>query len=317
MKRTFVLILTTLIIVSLGDRGIGLYLSQKYEENYCVHAGGDLHAYLKGRSYDIVFVGSSRVNTMINPELISKNAVNVAKPAKHLYYHVAVIDLMDQYGKLPKKKLVLNVEVEDVFLTLRPRLISDVSYLKYYYHSNSLIREIINKNGPLEHVKYYFDCYRFNGENFTVFTNPFQSICTSSEKGFYPLPKGENDQERLLQGIKEMGMLNASGFNPEVVMMLNHVKKICRKNNIALTILYGPNYRIPGVFGKGSQIFEKLCKEMDLHFINFSSQYKDTFNDIGLWYDHIHLNSEATTKYTLLLKEELEEPTTEDRRIIH
>ncbi len=317
MARSIKITVLTVITIFMVDRGIGTYLSAKYESNHCLHAGGDLNAYLKGKKYDIVFVGSSRVNTMINPELISKNAINVSKPSKHLYYHAAVIDLMDQYKKLPKQLLVLNIEVEDAFTNTESRLIADVSYLKYYYNSNSFIKKLINKTGPLERYKYMFDSFRFNGENFTVFTNPIQGICEYPEKGYYPLPKGKDNRSRLMEGMKDMESLPVSSFNPEIVPIIAHVKNICVKNNVKLIILYGPNYKLPGVFLKGSQIFEKICKEMDLEFINFSTEYSETFRDAEMWYDHIHLNSEGAIKYSLLLKDELKKSTRKDRGIIN
>ena len=131
MKKIIQKTLLTIIIVISIDRLLGLYLSTLYENNYYDHASGDVNKILKGKTSDTLIIGSSRVYTMIDPNIIGNNIQLVSKPAKHSYYNIAVVDLMAQYNKLPKKMLIFNIEVEDVYESVKPRLIEDVCYLKY------------------------------------------------------------------------------------------------------------------------------------------------------------------------------------------
>ena len=79
------------------DQSIGFYMTKLYERNFCQHSGGDINWYLKKGKSDVVFIGSSRVNTMIDNQLISKGSVNLSKPGKHLYYNLAIFHLLKQY----------------------------------------------------------------------------------------------------------------------------------------------------------------------------------------------------------------------------
>jgi hypothetical protein len=305
MKKIIQKTLLTIIIVISIDRLLGLYLSTLYENNYYDHASGDVNKILKGKTSDTLIIGSSRVYTMIDPNIIGNNIQLVSKPAKHSYYNIAVVDLMAQYNKLPKKMLIFNIEVEDVYESVKPRLIEDVCYLKYYYYSNDFIRRIINQKSILEKFKYLFSSYRFNGENFTLVTNPFQNITYSNSNTFIPLDKTPNDSIRLRKGIEEMKSLQLTKINPDFFTKMNHLIEICTKNRIKLVILYGPNYLLPQKFNDARKIISNYCKTNDIEFLDFSSEKCKEFKTRDLWFDHIHLNRNGATQYSLLLKKSL------------
>ena len=322
MIRSSVLhiILITALIFAI-DFLIGTYFSFQFEKNTCEHAGGDLNAFLKSdKDYDTLIIGSSRVNTMINPNLLGKKITNLSKPAKHFYYSVSVADLLNQYGRLPNKTLIVNIELEDVFIETEERLIEDVCYLKYYYGKNDFITSIINERGIFERLKFIFSSYRFSGENFKLLTNPLQDICDKSENGFFPILKGKDDKKRLKQGLLEMKQLHYTLENPHFDQNIMHLKKLCDKAGIQLIFIHGPNYFIPEYMQKGDEIMDRICKKNAISFINFSKLYANEFHFETLWYDHLHLNSDAANKYTLLVKEELKKlkkPATKDRRVIN
>ena len=257
---------------------------------------------------------------MINPNLLGKKITNLSKPAKHFYYSVSVADLLNQYGRLPNKTLIVNIELEDVFIETEERLIEDVCYLKYYYGKNDFITSIINERGIFERLKFLFSCYRFNGENFKLLTNPLQDICDNSENGFFPLLKGKDDKKRLRRGILEMKKLQYTAENPHFAQNILHLKELCDKAGIQLIIIHGPNYFIPEYMLKGDVILDRICKKNGIPFLNFSELYANEFHFETLWYDHLHLNSDAANEYTLLVKEELKKlkkPATKDRRVIN
>lgn len=322
MIRSYVLHIILITALIFGcDYLIGKYFSFRFEKNTCEHAGGDLCAFLKSDEvYDTLIIGSSRVNTMINPNLLGKKVTNLSKPAKHFYYSVSVADLLYQYRRLPKKTLIVNIELEDVFIETEERLIEDVCYLKYYYGKNDFITSTINERGIFERLKFIFSSYRFNGENFKLLTNPLQDICDKSENGFFPLIKGKNDKKRLKQGLLEMKKLHYTAENPHFDQNIIHLKKLCDKARIQLIFIHGPNYFIPEYMQKGDLIMDRICKKNGISFINFSKLYDNEFHFEPLWYDHLHLNSDAANNYTLLVKEELKKlkkPATKNRGIIH
>ncbi len=305
MKKLYKLTLVTILIVISTDQIMGLYMSSLYEKNYYDHANGDVNKLLKGNTADTVIIGSSRVYTMINPKIIGKNISLVSKPSKHSYYNIAIVDLMNQHKKMPKKMLIFNIEVEDVYESVKPKLINDVCYLKYYYYSNDFIRGIINQKASFEKFKYIFSSYRFNGENFTLVTNSFQNIHNTSSNVFTPLDKSPNDNERLRKGIEEMKALKLTELNPDFLIKMNHLIEICKKNSVKLVLLYGPNYFMPKKFKEARSIIAEFCLKNELEFLDFSNENQKRFKDKDLWFDHIHLNKIGAEKYSLLLKKEL------------
>ena len=80
---------------------------------------------------------------------------------------------------------------------------------------------------------------------------------------------------------------------------------LCDKAGIQLIFIHGPNYFIPEYMQKGDVIMDRICKNHGIAFINFSKLYANEFHFEPLWYDHLHLNSDAANHYTLLIKKEL------------
>lgn len=306
MKKFLTYLILTLFLLYTIDRVLDAYLSSIYEKNFCENAGGDLNFYLKHDRKDVVIIGSSRVNTMINPEIIATNAINISKPAKHFYYNIAVADLLDQHKKMPQKLLVFNIEVEDLYKETEERLISDVFYLKYYYYSNEFIQSVINSKSRFEKCKFIFRSYRFNGDNFTIVTNPLQNICTLSKNGFCPLNKTQNDKIRLDQGIEEMKALSLKIVNQEFFNKLKYLVQLSKKNKIELVVLYGPNFYLPKSFEISSNLIREFCSKNKIHYLNYSLDHTNSFASQQLWYDHIHLNNVGAEKYSKMLRKDLD-----------
>jgi hypothetical protein len=242
---------------------------------------------------------------MINPDILGSDIINVSAQSKHLYYHIGVVDLMNQYNKMPRKLVIFNIEVEDIFLINNKRLVEDVFYLKYYYNSNNYIKSVIDQKSAFEKYKFLFSTYRFNGENFTIFTNPFQNICFPLEKGFVPLTISQNDNIKLKAGIAEMKQIKLKEINPEFFIKMKYLFKLCKINNVKIIVLYGPNYFMPKSFTKASYLIARFCKKNKVDYLDFSKKYFAEFHKIDLWSDHIHLNNIGAEKYSLLLKKEL------------
>jgi hypothetical protein len=306
MKKFFTYLILTLFLIFTIDQILDRYLSSLYENNFCDNAGGDLNHYLKHERKDVVIIGSSRVENMINPEIIAKSAINISKPAKHFYYNIAVADLLDQHKKMPGKVLIFNIEVEDIYKENEERLINDVFYLKYYYYSNEFIKSVINSKSRFEKCKYIFRSYRFNGDNFTIVTNPLQNICVSSKNGFYPLTKSKNDKNRLDQGVKEMKLLTYKNQNPEFFKKLKHLVELCKKNKVKLIVLYGPNFYLPDCFRQASLTLKKYCKKNKINYLDYSLSHFKDFANSDLWYDQFHLNNIGAEKYSRMLNKDID-----------
>ncbi len=302
MRRRFYTILTILILIILIDQSIGFYMTKLYERNFCQHSGGDVNWYLKKGKSDVVFVGSSRVNTMIDNQLISKGSANVAKPSKHLYYNLAIIQLLQQYNKLPKSKLILNVELEDFILDNEKMLLDDVYYLKYYYHTNRFIHDKINDVSIYEPIKFLSKSYLFNGENFKLFTNQLQNICDDNINGYYPLSstisiqKYSTDSSRYLLNSNQK--INQNAFKE-----LYRVRQICQSKKIKFYMLLGPTIKKAASTHLVLKRIIQFCSVNKIELLNFSQSSK--FKHFYYWADRNHLNKKGSEIYTEMIRKRI------------
>lgn len=306
MRKSLWKILIFLVVLIVADRITGWYLGTLYEKNTCLHSGGELNNYLKHGKADILFLGSSRVNTMIDPEIISPNALNVSQPGKHFYYHLAVADLIDQHGKMPSNMLVINIETEDVYLESEEKLIEDVFYLKYYYGQNQFITHLIQQKGMYERFKFLSSAYRFNGENFRLLTNPWQKICVPPGKGYFPLEKSNRDSLRLQHAIEILKKKKTNEqANPDFFKKLDRLVYLCEKNNTRLVLLNGPNYYYPESRIKASKLIQSYCVDHQVDYLDFNNQVT-VFDNLSMWCDHLHLNKEGSLLYSKMIRSELD-----------
>jgi hypothetical protein len=307
MKKYFLNIAIFLLTVITCDYLISDYLDNVYNKNICSHSGGDLNYFLNNLNADTIVVGSSRVSQMINPKTIGKNIKNVTKVAKHFYYHYSVINLLNQKKRLPKKMLILNLELIDIYESLHERLIDDVFYLKYFYDKSKSVKNIIDSKSNFEKYKFFFKCYKFNGENFLVFKNKFQNICSIDTIGFSPLISNKNDSVRLLKSIntvkKELN--NYTKYNYDVFNKIDEISSLCKKKHIKFVLLNGPNIYFPKKYKQASLAMKEFCKKNRITYIDFSLKNLPVFKNKKNWYDQLHLNKEGAEIYSKFLKKEI------------
>jgi hypothetical protein len=305
MNRFIIKALALLFCLFIVDFGIGRKLDHFYESNFCQNSGGALNYYFKFQKADTIFIGSSRVYSMIIPNIIGENVLNVADASKHLYYNTAVVSLMEKYNKLPKKMLVLNLEAEDVYKENKAKLIDDVFYLKYYYDKDQYIKSLINSKNYFEKFKFIMSSYRFNGENFLIITNKIQKICDNDFKSYYPIYKSSKDSLNVIKGIREYKKTYSDKINKDVFKAIKKIQTICKRHKLKFVILYGPHFYYPEFLKKASSFVEKFCIKNNIVYLDFNKEEYKQFNKINSWVDITHLNHQASIIYSKLIKTEL------------
>lgn len=306
MRKRILYIALFLFSVWLIDRMLATYFERAYLANTCSHSSGELNVYLQSKEkYDYIILGSSRVNTMIDPSIIDSSAHNLSQPAKHFYYHCAVANLLDQNGRMPRNKLIVNIELEDVYIEMEDYLLNDVFYLKFYYPTNKYIREMIHRKGFSEKIKFLSASYRFNGENLRLFTNPIQGVCKKPSKGFFPLKASELDSIKLEKDILELNEISYSSYNKHYFEEILDLKKLCKKNKVQLILLIGPHPFRTNYFQKASAKMLQFCRTNEISLIHFDSDNESPFSDRSCWKDYLHLNEEAAITYSEMIRDSL------------
>ena len=305
MGKIWIKIALLLLSIFIIDTIISTKLSTMYENNFCANSGGNLNYYLKFQKADIVFVGSSRVKTMIVTDSIGESVLNVNANGQHFYYQASILHLMEQYHKLPRKMIVLNLEAEDIYGEKEEELINQVFYLKYYYDKNAFVKKIIDSKSSFEKYKFLMSSYKFNGENFLLFTNQFQHICDDSHINYALLKPTKFDSLKVVKAIKSRKNLKSRKLNPHFLEVLKSVDLLCKRNKIKLVLLYGPHYDYPKQYENASFIIKSFCKKNRIPYLDFNTKKITQFKNIQCWSDILHLNKDAAVVYSNLIKEEL------------
>lgn len=305
MKKIVIKISIIFLSILIIDRIVAFKLTKMYEDNYCKHSGGDLNYYLKFQDADTVFLGSSRVSTMIAADSIGKSVLNLASSGKHFYYNASVIHLMEKYNKLPKKVLILNLEAEDFYIENKASLIDNVFYLKYYYDKERFIKNSIDSKSSYEKYKFMLSSYKFNGENFLIVTNQFQNICDNEHENYTPLNPTMYDSLKVMSGMRVQEKVKLTVLNSECLNVLKKISLLCKKHNVKLVIVYGPHYYYPKKYQYASLFVKYFCKKNDISYLDFNTKNITQFKGLDSWYDIVHLNKKASMIYTKLIKGEL------------
>ena len=305
MRKRVILFLCFTLSIFIIDRGIAFKMDSLYQNNYCANSGGGLNYYLKFQKADTLFIGSSRVKTMIISDVIGKNVLNITANGKHFYYQASVIHLLEQYNKLPKKMIVLNLEAEDIYKECESELINEVFYLKYYYDKNAFVKNVIDSKSPFEKYKFLMSSYKFNGENFLLFTNQFQHICDDNHNSYQLLKPKKSDSSKVINAIKENNKLKSKEVNSHFFEILKSIDTLCKRDKIKLVILYGPHYVYLKRHESASLIMQGFCKKNRISYLDFNTKKTTQFKNIHCWSDILHLNKDAALVYTKLIEEEL------------
>lgn len=306
-KKTVYRFILFLGLVILADQIIGYLLDKKYESNTCFFSNGELNNYIKNQKYDTLIIGSSRVMNMIDSKILGPNCFNLAKPQKHNYYHTAIIDILNEENKLPSKLLILNIEVEDLFMEREPVLIEHVNSLGYYYSNNKLITNFINKQGWTVRIKHLSHIYRHNPNGLMLITNPIENVCMEyPENGYLGLKPTPYDSIRLAQSlIDDFKPIKNQRINNTIFQNILHVKSLCDKKGIQLLIIDAPYYKIHPTYKIASKVLTNFCKNQNINFIDFKFETINGLKDKNKWYDNMHTNEIGSQIYTRYLKEKI------------
>lgn len=304
------LLIRTLIFVGLiitVDQVVGYILDKKYQSNTCYYANGEINDFIQNKNCDTLIVGSSRVLHMIDPAILGPKCLNIAKQQKHNYYHSSIIDILNNENKLPSKLLIINIEVEDLFMEKEHLLIEQMNSLRFYYSKNNIVTKFINKKGWHEQLKLISRIYRHNPNGLKLITNPIEKVCPEyPNSGFIPLHPTVNDSARLAQSlIDDFKPIKNQRINNTIFENILHIKSLCDQKGIKLLIIDAPYYKVHPSFKKASNAIKNFCDQKSIEFIDFKYEKIDGLDDKNNWYDNMHANEKGSQIYTRYLKSKI------------
>jgi len=285
------------------DYSLSLYLDNLYKKNEGPYANGHFNYYLNHVKVDTLFIGSSRVMNHVDTRLFSDKAYNLSHASMHIGFQAALIDVLEKERKLPKKTLFLHIEANELGDSSDKSLLEEIQYLNYYYSENDFIKSEINQISSFEFVKHWSKLYRFSGYSSLLITNPIQNINQKPlSGGFHPL-MNQNFNSEIDPNFKKNFDLSNPFFK-----YLNHISKICKRNNIQLICFTTPYFTNEKYEFEQNKILGEILKKNNYQYLNYSSiknQLPNLYENNSYWYDNSHLNQKGAKIFTLFLKNEL------------
>ncbi len=304
LKKLTYRFLIILVLVIAADRGFGWYLDSCYEANHCDYDNGRLNVFLEKERCDTLFIGSSRVLHTINPEYLGPNSSVLAFQNRNICHNVALFDLIAQKKKHPKKVLIFNLDLDDLFHESDRELLEKVLHLKYYYPQNTFIRDLIHRLGFQERIKFLSSTYRHNGFGWKLLAFPANGNCSEVPKnGYAPLYPTPNDSLRLKKSLEE----DFTGFDYTyksklTYEMIDHLITRCKKTGTELILINTPYYTYPDEWQQISAQFKNHCERKGVRFVDFNNHRLALLSDAQFWYDNMHMNDQGATEFTKHLK---------------
>lgn len=301
MKNLILKILAILLIIFAFDRGISLYLDNLYQKNEMDYANGHLNYYLKHVECDTLFMGSSRTLHHIDSKRMGPSTYNLSKQGMSIGYQTAVISLLDQYNKLPRKLLIVDIPAAAMSSGSNESINEHIHHLKYYYNKNEFIHQEIQQRSKFEFIKYWLSSYRFNGNSSLLITNPIQHIGDRPYLGGYLPLKGRTMKIK----VEDDPNLTSRKEGENFTRYINEIREICKRNHIRLVFTSTPYYGRPKNLTWWTNKMEDYMQKHKINYINFQ-HFDDTLQASSkLWSDPSHLNQKGSQIFTEIVKSKL------------
>lgn len=304
MKEILIKIGIILIVVFSFDRIIAFYLDKQYEKNTNIYCQGALNIYINQIKYDTLFMGSSRMGCHIDPRKLSISNYNLSEPSMHIYFFAGVVDILDEYKKLPNKTLVLHIEPFALLESVKNQFTKEINELRYYYHKSAFIKTEIDKQNYFEFIKYKSSLYKHNGRISKLVFGPYQTTNVKiSNKGFYPLNNQNNPVvliDRPSSNLKNQ-KCDSSLFEQSIL----HINKIAKKNNINLICITSPVKNPNKNYPLLSKKIAKILKKHSIAYIDYSKNIPLQKSLKNYWHDKIHLNEKGAELFTEIVRNDI------------
>ncbi|MBX9853390.1 MAG: hypothetical protein K2X86_16715, partial [Cytophagaceae bacterium] len=314
IRKTILFFGIFIITVFAIDRMLGFVLDKMYLKSLKGMAGGDINYYLAYNKVDMLAMGSSRSRNHLVPDSMDVSCYNLSHNGMGIAYQAALLDVLDKKGRLPSKYLLLQLEPYSIFLK-DSFITREIQYLKYYYHSNQYVKSELDRVDKYEFVKQGFSCYKFNGILPSIIKNNIiliNSHYVNTFKGFQGNDPAPDDSLNTVNGFinvekdTDENIKRVEDYHIENIgwRYFNHVREICRKNNITLICYTSPFYGGSWHKNMDYEANKKLADEGIIYF-NFSSSVIPALSSAYLWKDVTHLNTKGANIFSSILNDSL------------
>ena len=298
MNKKFVtrLLIFTIILIA-ADRLIGLTFNKLYFTSNDKSIA-KLRYTIDSTRQDIIILGSSRAQHHFNPSVIAKetglSAYNCGFGGQGLAF--SFVQLSEMTKRYHPKLVILEVSPE---ILLDPESEDKLRILLPYANRDTLIRNILTRNNPLENVKLLSEIYPYNSKIINLLKALSQKP-SDPYNGYYPLDRQiDTTQKIVINSFK-----TSNGIAEDKFYYLDRISNLCNEKNIPLFITISPYYSVnQDLMNLNDQIASR-CELNRLNFENYSS-YPETYHKPMLFQDNAHLNDTGADLFSSAISKKI------------
>jgi len=275
-------------------------------KKYSVHINNKFTSlFIDTAYYDILFVGSSRVHSGINPRVVDSltqlKSFNGGMDGANMYEFKTIIDAYFAQHPAPRY-LVLGIDLFS--FDIARNLFNYTYYLPYY--KNKKIDSVLRQNGHYTGIYEFVPFMRITELDDYTKSNAFKGFAGKTEigpgqieyKGFLSLENEGLDTAVITIAEEKMHV------DTNAVNCLSRVIEECKKRNTRLIFSYAPEYKAmwQNKINNAREVFDliaAIAKKDQIDF--FRDDSLDLCNNPDLFYNVRHLNAKGAGIYSAIV----------------
>lgn len=262
---------------------------------------------LNHNDFDIIFLGSSRVNWTINPKIIDSIAhVNSFNFGLDGAYVVEDGINLRAYLKVHPKPRLLVINIDPKIFNTTNEIKTPSRYLPYIQHPEiyDTLKEysvwpVVAKYMPFVGVSFYTD--GILNQSLQAFIQPDRKM-ENYYKGFSPLKQvWEKAADESAEGLLKLE------YTPKGMHIFNDFLKEIKQNNIPLQLIYSPQFSFPQYQSSHEnfmRILDSISGKYDFKIIDYSKM--ELCKDKKYFFDATHLNVTGANVFSKKLGADLD-----------
>lgn len=280
LLRIIVAIFIILATVTCSDVIFGRIIDRLYVDSDCTKFG---YAINSSENPELIFVGSSRAQHHYDTPFINDSlhitALNLGEAGRGLTYSYAIIASYLQ--RHHPKVVILELLPDDLSGELNDR----IKPLFPFVDSINSISETANMADSKNFLLLNSHFLRYNSEIINV-VKAIRHPYNNNNYGFIPLTKTQHT------ALKKNPRVVNEKIDSVALKSLSNIVKICKQNNVKLTVAFSPEYFAPY---PPPRIFH-IVNQLGIHIIDYRNYAPDKTDEA--FYDNYHLTGYGAREYT-------------------
>lgn len=306
-------LLYVFIVLVILDFSTSRILDKLFQETQTGMSGGKVNYLIKqNEGFPILAVGNSRCAHHVIPAVLDSGRVyNLSHNGMSVFFQAGLLDQLILGYKYIPDTIILHVDIKDFFQD-EGKLEKDLQHLKTYFNSSKWVKDKSLQLSWSEPVKHFFSSYKYNGKSVSITLNFLKTnISNIPTDGYVPKKPTSRDSVNVSWHYdshkNDTLKLSAERLNVAATESIEHIIRICKENGITLICFTSPVFKPKKSYKKYCEKVQAYFNRINIPYFDYSFMYDQNpeMQNIWLWNDATHLNSDGAKLFTLHLKNDL------------